>query len=65
MAFNAASINTNKNETKTSLTLNQLNPKELEMLLVLVKKSSFLGEDVETIYNMVVKLQNQYIEQTK
>lgn len=44
---------------------NQLNSKELEILLTLIKRSSFLGEDVEAIYNMVVKLQNQYLEQTK
>lgn len=44
---------------------NQLNSEELEVLLSLIKKSSFLGEDIEPLYNMVVKLQNQYIEQTK
>jgi hypothetical protein len=39
--------------------------KELEVLLSLIKVSTFLGEDVEIIYNMVIKLQNQYLEQTK
>ena len=43
----------------------QLNLKELEILLSLVKKSTFLGEDIEPLYNMVIKLQTQYLEQTK
>jgi endonuclease III len=51
--------------TQTKQTPNQLNSKELEVLLTLIKRSSFLGEDVEAIYTMVVKLQNQYLEQTK
>lgn len=42
-----------------------LSAKELEIILTLIKKSSFLGEDIEIIYNMVIKLQNQYLEQTK
>ena len=43
----------------------QLNSKELEILLSLVKKSTFLGEDIEPLYNMVIKLQTQYLDQTK
>jgi hypothetical protein len=38
-----------------------LNKQEIEMLLNLIKTSSFIGEDVETIYNMVIKLQKQYL----
>jgi hypothetical protein len=44
-------------------TPNQLTLKELEMLLGLIKTSTFLGEDIEVIYIMVAKLQNQYLEQ--
>ena len=62
MAFTANNLNTNNNKP---LTLSQLNAKELEVLLSLIKRSTFLGEDVEAIYHMVVKLQNQYLEQTK
>ena len=66
MAFTANNINTpTKTNTTPSLSPSQLNQKEIEMLLLLIKKSTFLGEDVEVIYNMVVKLQNQYLEQTK
>jgi hypothetical protein len=42
-----------------------LSVRELEIILTLIKKSSFLGEDIEVIYNMIIKLQNQYLEQTK
>lgn len=66
MAFTANNISTpTKTNTTPSLSPSQLNQKEIEMLLLLIKKSTFLGEDVEVIYNMVVKLQNQYLEQTK
>jgi len=44
---------------------NQLTAPELAALLQIVKQASFLGEQVEVVYNMVMKLQNQYIEQTK
>ena len=65
MAFTASNIQTPKNNTETPLSLSQLNAKEIEILLSLIKTSTFLGEDVEVIYNMVVKLQNQYLDQTK
>ena len=44
---------------------NQLTSGEIEVLLSLIKRSNFLGEDIEPLYNMVLKLQNQYLEQTK
>ncbi len=65
MAFTANNINTIQNNTERPLSPSQLNVKELEVLLSLIKRSTFLGEDVEAIYHMVVKLQNQYLEQTK
>jgi hypothetical protein len=52
----------NKNKN-IPLTPNQLNVKELEVLLSIIRKSTFVGEDIEPIYNMVIKLQNQYLEQ--
>jgi hypothetical protein len=63
MAFIANNVQTLNNTTP--LLPAQLNAKELEVLLSLIKVSTFLGEDVEIIYNMVIKLQNQYLEQTK
>jgi hypothetical protein len=47
------------------LSSNQLSAKEIEVLLSMVKRTTFLGEDIEPLYNLVVKLQNQYTEQTK
>jgi hypothetical protein len=52
----------NKKQT-TPLSSNQLSVKELEVLLSIIKRTTFLGEDIEPMYNMVIKLQNQYLEQ--
>jgi hypothetical protein len=71
MAFTANNVQTLNNNVQTTdnkeipLSPSQLNAKEIEILLSLIKRSTFLGEDVEIIYNMVIKLQNQYLEQTK
>jgi hypothetical protein len=64
MAFTANNIQS-KNNTEIPLSPSQLNAKEIEILISLIKVSKFLGEDVEVIYNMVIKLQNQYLDQTK
>lgn len=39
----------------------QLSKQEIEYLLLLIKETSFKGEDVELLYNLVLKLQRQYI----
>ena len=44
---------------------NQLSQQEIEVLLSMIKRTTFLGEDLEPLYNLVVKLQNQYTEQSK
>ena len=70
-AFTANNVQTLNNNVQTTnnkeipLSPSQLNAKEIEILLSLIKRSTFLGEDVEIIYNMVIKLQNQYLDQTK
>jgi len=43
----------------------QLTAKEIEVILSMIKKTTFLGEDIEPLYNLIVKLQNQYLEQNK
>lgn len=43
----------------------QLDKKEIEFILLLIKQSTFKGEDVESVYNAVLKLQNQYININK
>ena len=47
------------------LDLNQLSIQEIEVLLSMIKRTTFLGEDIEYLYNLIVKLQNQYTEQTQ
>ena len=46
-----------KNEENFSL-----NKAELEFLLLLVKRSTFVGEQIEDVYNVVYKLQQQYLQ---
>jgi hypothetical protein len=68
MSFNASNLITpDKTISKVENTLspNHLNVREIEILLSLIRRSTFLGEDLEPLYNMVIKLQNQYTEQTK
>ena len=38
-----------------------LNKPELEYLLLLIKNSTFKGEELEKLYNIVYKLQQQYL----
>ena len=49
-------INRNKGEDTT----NNLTKEELEFLLVSLKKTTFTGEYLEMLFNIVIKLQNQY-----
>lgn len=49
-------INKNKGED----TSNNLTKEELEFLLLSLKKTTFVGEHLEMLFNIVVKLQNQY-----
>jgi len=46
-------------------TKNQLIQEELEFVLNSLKDVTITGSQVEMFYNLVVKLQNQYTEQTK
>lgn len=40
---------------------NSLTKEEIELLLLLIKQSSFRGDQLEILYNTVIKLQNQYL----
>lgn len=44
---------------------NKLNASEIQIALQLLKLATIKGEQVEIFYNLVVKLQNQFLEQTK
>lgn len=56
---------TSQNNKTQVLDINQLNKQELEFLLNTLKQTMIMGEHVEMFYNLVIKLQNQYLEQTK
>jgi hypothetical protein len=67
MSFSASHIVTkngdmiSQSNNKAELSNNQLNIKEIEILLSLIKRSTFIGEDIEPLYNLIIKLQNQYL----
>ena len=42
------------------LSKDSLDQKEITIILNLIKNTSFRGDNVETIYNLILKLQNQY-----
>lgn len=42
-----------------------LNKQEIELLLGLIKQSHFQGESLENLYNLVLKLQQQYLSLDK
>ena len=44
-----------------SSNLIELNKKETEFLLQTIRNSQFKGEDVEVLYNLVLKIQKLYI----
>jgi|688.fasta_scaffold36063_4 hypothetical protein len=68
MGITAKNVRVNtleNNNVPTSPDENKLSKEELELLINLIKKSSFLGEHIEIIYNLVLKLQNQFLEETR
>lgn len=50
-----------KSKSEVVKDTNRLTTSELEFLLILIKNSNFKGEQLELIYNIVLKLQEQYI----
>lgn len=65
MGFTANHIEGQTSQNNTPLSSNQLTVMEIEVLLSMIKRTTFLGEDIEPLYNLVNKLQNQHIEQSK
>lgn len=51
--------------TKQQQDQNQLSPQEIQLALSLLKQSTIKGEQVEIFYNLVLKLQNQFISFNK
>jgi hypothetical protein len=48
--------------TEKQVDTNQLNQQELEYLLTLLKNVNLRGEHVEMFYELVLKLQKQYLD---
>ena len=44
---------------------NALTKQEIEFLITLIRQSSFQGESLESLYNLVLKLQQQYLSLDK
>ena len=40
---------------------NQLTIQEIEVLLSMIKRTTFLGEDIERLYNLIIKLVKNFI----
>ncbi len=55
--------NTQPNEIKNPISDNALTQDEIGFLLSCLKDVTIRGEQVEQFYGMVIKLQNQFIEQ--
>jgi hypothetical protein len=55
------SFSTKKNQEVVSSKELQLTKSEVEALLTMVKASNFKGEQVEDVFNLVLKLQEYYI----
>jgi glutathione peroxidase-family protein len=65
MGFTANHVEGQSSQNNNPLSSNQLTATEIEVLLSMVKRTTFLGEDIEPLYNLVNKLQNQHTEQSK
>ena len=74
MAFLYKHINNNNNEEGSSTTPLLSTPKEqslnltkeeVEILLIIVRDTTFKGESVEKIYNLILKLQQYYTTITR
>jgi hypothetical protein len=47
------------------LSKDSLDKKEITIILNLIKNTSFRGDNIETIYGLILKLQNQYTKLEK
>ena len=65
MGFTANHVEIQTSQINNLQLPNQLTVIEIETLLSMIKRTTFLGEDIEPLYNLVNKLQNQYTEQAK
>jgi len=54
-----------KDLVKQKLSFIQLNEDELKYIISLIARSDFKGTDIQIMYNIIAKLQNQIIDKTK
>ena len=47
----------------SSNNLSDLDSREIEFLLQLIKNSQFRGQDIEFLYNLILKIQTMYLSQ--
>ena len=64
--FSSNSVTPNSNEPmQVDMNVNNLTKEEIALLITLIKQSTFQGENIESLYNLVLKLQNQYLSLDK
>ena len=64
--FSSNSVTPNSNEPmQVVMNVNNLTKEEIALLITLIKQSTFQGENIESLYNLVLKLQNQYLSLDK
>lgn len=51
-----------KQSTSTNDSDNNLTKEEYEFIFWIIKNSTFKGENIEFLYNIIIKLQNQYFK---
>ena len=55
-------VQPNPRDNKPSIPGNELSPQELELLLGVLRDVTLKGHQVEVFYNLIVKIQNQYLQ---
>jgi len=64
--FSSNSVVPNNAEPmQVNANVNNLTKEEIALLISLIKQSTFQGENIESLYNLVLKLQNQYLSLDK
>ncbi len=64
--FSSNSVVPNNSEPMpVNANVNNLTKEEIALLISLIKQSTFQGENIESLYNLVLKLQNQYLSLDK
>tara|TARA_R110001592_G_scaffold280297_1_gene547686 strand:- start:216 stop:419 length:204 start_codon:yes stop_codon:yes gene_type:complete len=60
--FNKKTPKQTKSPTVVKPLKNSLDSTEITIILNLIKNTTFRGDNIEAMYNLIVKLQNQYLK---